>query len=523
MTPSPQGSQQRRVLSPEPESAPAARDPIMMAFRQHAIHPRLLLQGRSPCIFLGQDAPLHSRVHRRVNDLLHNASIQRIRSWFKTTIEPNALEQWRNVSLLHHLRNRAAVPDPDDSTLEEQHSCCPICFKTDTIMKQLTVCGHKICWKCEQDLDRAGNISCPLCRRIRVLTTFTTLEDLFQCTIGLHPADYIHPLRLLPPHHESSVAAAVTAGSSSSKRPVVLLSDAEELERMEHELSDRYLWEQSASFLKYLQSAPYHPAHQYFQLNAVQDLCDKSSTDRFLPEYNDRTILEPPTSGLLLPPHRLYIALIHFCLDMLTLPNPAEFQNQRRYQREKLLLQLVILFLVPTDEFSPRTSDRIFDVSAWIEHGQFMLGRLHRFMETKAVAHLTEMEEVVASRGLDYAAAAAGTTAAPPRGGRRTTTAVPGRSTTAAETAVPSSPIPRHILYLGSARWNWISQSLTVLVSWIKAAQSNPSMMPLVEGWQNEPLLGKHARREQLDEVSRPTKRRRTRRRLVEDETGESA
>ncbi|CAO3563226.1 unnamed protein product [Mortierella alpina] len=513
-SPSPQGSQHHRVLSPEPESAPSARAPIMMAFRQHALQPRLLLQGRSPCIFLGQDAPLHSRVHRRVNDLLHNASIQRIRSWFKTLIEPNALEQWRNVSLLHHLRHRAVVPDPEDPTIEEHN--CPICFKTDAIMKQLTVCGHKICWKCEQYLDRAGNISCPLCRRIRVLTTFTTLEDLFQCTIGLHPADYIHPLRLQPPHHEGPIAAAAAAaaaGSPSGKSPVVLQSDAEELERMEHELSDRYLWEPSASFLEYLQSAPYHPAHQYFQLNAVQDLCDKSSTDGYLSEYNDRTILEPPTSGLLLPPHRLYIALIHFCLDMLTLPNPAEFQNQRRFQREKLLLQLVILFLVPTDEFSPRASDRIFDVSAWIEHGQFMLGRLHRFMETKAVANLIEMEEAAAAgRGLDNPAAAG--TATPLRGGRRRA---------AAETAVPSSPIPRHILYLGSARWNWISQSLTVLVSWIKAAQSNPSMVPLVEDWQHEPLLGKHARREQQDEVSRPTKRRRTRKRLVEDETGNSA
>ncbi|KAF9952807.1 hypothetical protein BGZ72_005903 [Mortierella alpina] len=498
ITPSPPSSHQSRALSPEPGSAVATPvpAPVMMAFRQHAIRPRLLLQGRSPCIFLGQDAPFNTRVHRRVNDLLHNASIQRIRSWLKTTIEPSALEQWRNVSLLHHLTTSAAVSGSECPTAEEPN--CPICFKAGTIMKQLTVCGHKICWKCEQDLDRAGNISCPLCRRIRVLTTFTTLEDLFQCTIGLHPSDYIHTL-CLPPHHNNP-----TVGSTSSKNLLILPYDAEELEHIEHELSDRYLWEQSASFLEYLQSAPYHPAHQYFQLNAAQDLCFKSSTERHLPEYNDRVIMEPPTSGLLLPPHRLYIALIHFCLDMLTLPNPVEFQNQRRFQREKLLLQLVILFLVPTDEFSPRAPDRVFDVPAWIEHGQFMLGRIHRFMETKAVAHLIEMEEA-AGRGFDAGAAT--------RGRRRV-------RTTAADTAVPSSPIPRHILYLGT-RWNWISQSLTVLLLWIKAAQSNPSMVPLVEDWQTEPLLGKHARRDN-EEVSRPAKRQRTRRRLVDEESGGS-
>ncbi|KAF9291613.1 Sec61p translocation complex subunit [Mortierella alpina] len=396
MTPSPLGSRhQSRAQSPEADGAVAnpVAAPIMMSFRQHAIRPRLLLQGRSPCIFLGQDAPINTRVHRRVNELLHNASIQRIRSWLKTAIEPNALEQWRNISLLHHLTALAAVPGAKGSNAGEDHNC-PICFKTGTIMKQLTVCGHKICWKCEQDLDRAGNISCPLCRRIRVLTTFTTLKDLFQCTIGLHPSDYMHPLCLPPPH------TSLAAGSSSNDGAVSLLNDAEELERIEHELSDRYLWEPSASFLDYLQSAPYHPGNQYFQLNAVQDLCYKSSTERYLPEYNDRVILEPPTSGLLLPPHRLYIALIHFCLDMLTLPNPVEFQNQRRYQRERLLLQLVILFLVPTDEFSPRASDRIFDVYSWIEHGQFMLGRIHRFMETKAVAHMKEMEEA-AGRGIE--------------------------------------------------------------------------------------------------------------------------
>ncbi|KAF9576396.1 hypothetical protein EC968_008691 [Mortierella alpina] len=536
-TPSPLDSHQTHALPPEPESVVATpvTAPIMMAFRQYAIRPRLLLQGRSPCIFLGQDAPIHSRVHRRVNDLLHNASIQRIRSWFKTTIEPSALEQWRNVSLLRHLTVSAAVPGSDGSHAEEHN--CPICFKTGTIMKQLTVCGHRICWKCEQDLDRAGNISCPLCRRIRVLTTFTTLEDLFQCTIGLHPSDYVHALRLPPhlhpPHHQHHHHPphhqhhhhhdeSSASGSSSGKPHVVLPNDAEELERVEHELADRYFWEQSASFLEYLhQSAPYHPANQYFQWNAAQDLCNKSSNEWSLPEYNDRVILEPPTSGLLLPPHRLYIALIHFCLDMLTFPNPVEFQNQRRFQREKLLLQLMILFLVPTDEFSPRAFDRIFDVPAWIEHGQFMLGRIHRFMETKVMANVIEMEEEAAERGLDITAAAGRRQDSAPQG--TATRGVRVRGASAAETAVPSSPIPRHILYLGSARWNWISQSLTVLLSWIKAAQSNPSMTSLVEDWDSQPLLGKHARREQQNEMARPAKRRRTRRRQVEEVSGDES
>ncbi|KAG0208301.1 hypothetical protein BGX28_000693 [Mortierella sp. GBA30] len=524
MSPSPP---QSHILSPGPDVAIAAiasvvvTSPVALAFRQHAMRPLLSFRGRSRCIFLAPDTRMETRTYRTVNELLHNTSIQRIRSWFKTTIEPNALEQCRNLSLFKHMTDCASTPicpgsrfsdavfdelPTDDRSLGgEGMNCCPICFKNGSIMKKNPICGHRFCWKCEHILDQDGNISCPLCRGIRVASMFTNQEDLFHSTIGLHPRDYWHSLCVSATTHSSDPLA----GSSSSRRtqPNDQCQDSEDLAHIEHELSDRYIWEPSASFLEYLQfSAPFHPSRQYFQLNAARDLCSVPSNEQYLPEYNDHIILEPPTSGLVLPPHRLYIALIHFCVDMLTFPNPVEFQNKTQFRREKWLLQLVALFLVPTDQFSPRHPERIFDSNAWVEHGQFILSRIHHFMEAKVRLNINEIEdEVGGGDGRDSS----------------TTDAINGSGGGRTGPAVPSTRIPRHILYLGSERWNWISQSLTTLLTWIKAACVNPSMVPLVADWESPSLLGKRELRGE-EEMMRPAKRMRTRTRVVVDEFTET-
>ncbi|KAF9347408.1 hypothetical protein BGX26_001091 [Mortierella sp. AD094] len=427
-------------------------------------------------------------MHRRVRDLLHNTSVQKIRSWFKSTIESCALEQWRNMSLLSYLTSIAAVPRATDldSVMDQISSNgenCPICFKSGTIMKVVATCGHMICWKCEQDLDRAGNIACPMCRRIRLASTYKNVEDLFRSTIGLHPRDYTHEYCTPSVTHcrtMSTHSLQATDGYDCS-------DDDDDQAEIEHELTERYLWEQSASFLEHLQSVERCPLKQYFQLNAVQDLCFKPSTERHLPEYNDQAILEPPTSGLVLPAHRLYIALIHFCIDMLTLPKLTEFQLQPQFKREAMLLELVTLFLVPTDEFSPRGPYRIYNVPSWIEHGQYILARIYRFIQSKARQNMREFAD------------------ADPLEADQVARVV--------DAAVPSTPIPRHTLYLGTWRWTWIAQSLTVLLTWIQTAQSNPSMVPLVAGWSGPSSLGK---RPSLDsENPRPLKRRRLGRRAA--------
>jgi len=307
------------------------------------------------------------------------------------------------------------------------------------------------------------------------------MRDLFATTIGLHSSDYTHPLCLTSSNHPDN--RCVSNSGNKIPRPWYAQENNnsddkdEHCAEIEHELSDRYLWQPSDPFLEFLDSmTDDHPAKQYFGLHAAKDLCFKSSGDDHLREYNDQIQLCPPTSGLVLPPHRLYITLIHYCIDMLTLPNPAHFQNQPRFKFECMLLELVALFLVPTDEFSPRGPDRIYNAAAWVDHGAVILKRVRRFMGAKVAQYKANGEEGENGPG------------------------------------VPSSTIPREILYLGTERWGWIAQSLTVLLAWIQVADSNPSMVPPYVN-PRVSILGKHGAQPGLD--ARLAKRQRLRRRLT--------
>ncbi|KAG0322899.1 hypothetical protein BGZ99_003000 [Dissophora globulifera] len=453
--------------------------------------------GRARCIFLAPESTApDNRMHRRVKELLHNTAVQRIRTWFKNTVEPCALEQWRNLSLLNRMSIQTGVmavsssfdTDMGVSNMSTSYrgEDCPICFKRGSIMKVTTGCGHAICWKCEQSLERTGNISCPMCRRLRLTTTYRCLLDMYKTTIGLHPSDYKHPLCKEPASENSEDPDRVPRLVDTAPAG----DEDDNFNEIEHELSDRYIWEPNASFLEHLlcpTARPYqrhrYPVKQYFQLNAAQDLCFKPATDQHLPEYNDQEVLEPPSSGLVLPPHRLYIALIHFCLDMLTLPNPSDFQNRPEFKREVMLIELVALFLVPTDEFSPRNPSRVYSAPAWIEHGQYILARIHRFLQTKIWQSAREVFVAMDPPfgALDPAVARADVMA-----------------------AVPSTPIARRILYMGTARWTWVAQSLSVLIAWIQAAHSNPSMIAPTLKWTEPSTLGK--RGPQDDEEWRPAK-----------------
>ncbi|KAF9080841.1 hypothetical protein BGX23_001602 [Mortierella sp. AD031] len=457
------------ILTAAPSVAPMSPTvntaPISMAFRQRSMAPELPFQGRSRSIFLS-DRFSGTGVNSRVQDLLHNTAVQRIRTWFQTTIEPCAMEQWGHRTLFDRMSRfaGAALDEPMDNAAAVPKECS-ICYQVGDIVKIISDCKHEICWKCETDLDRFQNISCPLCRGMRLTTSYKNLEDLFATTIGVYPNDYTHPLCPKAP-----------GNLDSSRSPQYFQQDwyeevdrKERIARIEHELSDRYLWEPSVSFLGHLASIEDHPAKQYFQLNAAHDLCFKSSAENHFAEYNDQAHLNPPTSGLVLPPHRLYIALIHFCLDMMTLPNPARFQNQRQFKAEYMVLELITLFLVPTDEFSPRRPGRIFNAAAWVDHGALILARIRQFMRAKVAQHKAESEE--------------------------------GET----EVGVPSSPISRQILYLGTSRWGWIAQSLNILMIWIQLADSNPSMVPPVANWSHRSPLGKHET--QSDAVPRPRKR----------------
>ncbi|KAF9586176.1 hypothetical protein BGW38_008985 [Lunasporangiospora selenospora] len=482
---------QAPALSPPAPELPSP--PMELAFQQHKMYPLLPVRSRSSCMFLGVD-PGNSRLNRRLSDLLNNTSLQRIRSWLKTTIEPNALEQWRHLDLYDHLARQANISPSRpkmsgaqslgqgvvDQTQSQEE--CPICFRTKVAMKRTLLCQHHICWKCEQGLIQAENVTCPLCRRLRLFTVYVDLTDMFKSTIGLHPRDYTHP-RLL--EQDYTLQQHPIQGSQETSKSTLDIQESDDDELL-HEMADRYCWETSASFLEHLQGQDsiyiHHPAHQYFQLNAAKDLCEKPSTERYLPEYSDQALIEPPLSGLVLPPHRLYIALVHFCIDLMTFPGPV-FQSQPQYKREMLLLKMVTLFLVPTDEFSPREPDRIFNIAAWLQQGQLVLNRIHVFICTKArqnalVAGLEDMQGEGEGEGRESA-------------------------------SIPSIPISREILYLGSTRWTWIAQSLALLLTWIKAADANPSIQEPVVDWSS--ILGKHDQpaEEQADENPHAPKRRR--------------
>ncbi|KAF9919672.1 hypothetical protein FBU30_010671 [Linnemannia zychae] len=456
-----------RSLSPAPQIVEFVM-PMTMAFQQHLMLPEFPFQGRSRCIFLGDRSADH-RVNSRVRDLLHNTSVQKIRTWLHETIEPNAMEQWANQALFEQLSYQAGTSGSSEytdnvATLKE----CPICYQVGNVFKIIVGCNHEICWKCEADLDRFENVSCPLCRGIRLTSNFRSMKDLFATTIGIRSSNYTHRL-------SSQISSSLEKHSSiinyAQGQHEDIIQD-ECYERIEHELSDRYLWEPSDSFLEYLSLMKDHPAKQYFQLFAAKDLCVQSSNDVHLREYNDEIPLNPPTSGLVLPPHRLYIALTHFCLNMLTLPNPVRFQNQRMFKHEHMLLELITLFLVPTDEFSPRRPDRIYNTCAWVTQGATILTRIRRFMSSRIARH-------------------------------KAATTEEGEN----ELGVPSMPIPREILYLGVARWNWIAHSLSIIMTWLRLADSNPSMVPpLACSYHSQ--LGKH-HDAQFDPDPRPTKRAR--------------
>ncbi|KAG0362115.1 hypothetical protein BG005_006610 [Podila minutissima] len=416
--------------------------PLTYILRSYPMRPRIEFRDRSRCIFLDASARTKQWAKRRITQLLYNSSIQETRSWFQNTVEPSALEQCRNYYLMQHMNNQA-VP------VEKSLSLCPICYTTETTMKAIVPCRHVICWKCELHLSQVGNISCPMCRRLRLVSEHQEPLDMFCNTIGMQSLDYVHSLQLsgqIGRYHMNAVA-----GFGVDDDP----------EHFEHALTDRYRWEPRASLtetLCSLQNSPSHRDHpllQYFQLNVVKDLCYISAAEQDLLEYKDGVPLEPPTSGLQLPPHRLYIALIHLCIDMMTLPVAREFQSNPQYQREFLMVQLVAMFLIPTNEFSPRDRERIADIEAWRQQGRMILHRVHKMVQTKA---RVGMLQGVMADDLEYEEEQA----------LRRQIAPPGY--------VSSMPMERAALYLGTSRWIWIAQALSTMLEWIEIARMNPSL-----------------------------------------------
>ncbi|KAG0025850.1 hypothetical protein BGZ82_009813 [Podila clonocystis] len=416
--------------------------PLTYMLRSYPMRPRIGFRDRSRCIFLDANARTKQWAKRRVTQLLYNSSIQETRSWFKNTVEPTALEQCRNYYLMQHM-NSQAVP------VEKSPLLCPICYTTETIMKSIVPCRHSICWKCELHLNEVGNISCPMCRRLRLVSEHQEPLDMFCNTIGMHPRDYVHSLQLMGQTDRYHMSMAAGFGED------------DDLEHFEHALTDRYRWEPRASLMQTLCTLPNspsyrdHPLLQYFQLNAVKDLCYTSAAEQDLLEYKDGVLLEPPTSGLQLPPHRLYIALIRLCIDMMTLPVPSEFQSNPRYKREFLMVQLVAMFLIPTNEFSPRDRERIADIEAWRQQGRMIMQRVHNMVQTKARVGM--LQDVI-SDDLEYEEEQA----------LRRQIAPPGY--------VSSMPAERAVLYLGPSRWIWIAQALSTMLEWIEIARMNPSL-----------------------------------------------
>ncbi|KAF9422911.1 Sec61p translocation complex subunit [Podila epigama] len=437
----------------ETMTAAGSPEPLMYVLRSYPMRPRIGFRNRCRSMFLSAG---------NIQEVLFNSRVQLIRAWFKRNVEPLALEHCRNYGLMTEMNHRPLLGS-------QEPACCPVCYATNTVMKRIVPCGHSLCWTCEYDLNQVSNISCPMCRRLRVVSEFEDQQDMFRATIGLHPRDYVHPLQL-----DGHIAG------STHQANIARAAHDEDHVHFERLLTDRYRWESSGSFLESLcdirQNAREYPVFQYFQRHAAQDLCFRSSAEEDLLEYKDGRVLEPPSSGLVLPPHRLYIALIHFCIDMLTLALPSEFQSRRRYRREILLLQLIALFLIPTDEFSPRKEDRIFDMSRWISHGLMIIVRIQRFIRSKA---RQSMREAAATTAIT-------TTAHRPfEIGQEEAEAMHTNDLGPLE-YVSSLPIPRDILYLGLQRWVWIVQALRTLLEWIHIAQMNPSQSRVEAQWQRE-------------------------------------
>ncbi|KAF8987206.1 hypothetical protein BGZ52_005628 [Haplosporangium bisporale] len=430
------------VVPVEGSSEELKDSPLTYILRPYPMRPRIEFRDRSRCIFLDTSARTKQWAKRRVTQLLYNSSIQETRSWFKNTVEPSALEQCRNYYLMQHM-NDEVVP------VEKPTPLCPICYTTETVMKSIVPCRHSICWKCELDLNEVGNISCPMCRRLRLVSEHHEPLDMFCNTIGLQSRDYVHFLQL-----------SGQVGRRNMNM-VARFGEDDDPEYFEHALTDRYRWEPSASLMETLctfQSSPRHRDHpllQYFQLNAVKDLCYTSAANQDLLEYKDGVLLEPPTSGLQLPPHRLYIALTHLCIDMMTLPFPSEFQSNPQYQREFLMLQLVAMFLIPTNEYSPRDRERIADIEAWRQQGRMIIHRVQKMVQTKA--RMAMLQDVMAD-DLEYEEEQE----------LRRQIAPPGY--------VSSVPAERDVLYLGPSRWIWIAQALSTMLEWIEIARMNPSL-----------------------------------------------
>lgn len=416
--------------------------PLTYILRIYPMQPQIGFRDRSRCIFLDASARMKQWAKHRVTQLLYNSSIQETRLWFKNTVESSALEQCRNYYLMQHMNNQA-VP------VKKPISLCPICYTTETIMKSIVPCRHSICWKCELHLNQVGNISCPMCRRLRLVSEHQEPLDMFCNTIGMHLRDYIHSLQISGQVGRRHMNTAAGFG------------DEDDPEHFEHALTDRYRWEPRASLMETLctlQNSPSHhdnPLLQYFQLNAAKDLCYTSAAEQDLLEYKDGVPLEPPTSGLQLPPHRLYIALIHLCIDIMTLPVPSEFQSNAQYQHEFLMVQLVAMFLIPTNEFSPRDRERIADIEAWRQQGRMILHRVQKMVQTKARVGM--LQDMIAD-GLEYEEEQV----------LRRQIAPPGY--------VSSAPAERTVLYLGPSRWIWIAQALSTMLEWIEIARMNPSL-----------------------------------------------
>ncbi|KAF9167644.1 hypothetical protein DFQ26_003800 [Actinomortierella ambigua] len=411
---------------------------------------------RSSCLFLA--APNNTRVpemYRRISSMLNNKAVTKTRSFFRDIVEPAAFEVWRRHQADVGRSSMQAMPREDEHALPPE---CPICTRVNPVFKVFVPCGHRVCLQCEKTMDRAGTMTCPMCRRLRLVSTFETPGDLFKMTIGLHKHEY-NPS--CPP--SGWYAEPMSVDSSFPPYASFCSEDEEDIQVIHRELRDRFHWETPLSFLQSMEES------YNLEDPLVQYLSHFAESDRRLRmplESNDLCLLDPPLSGLTLPPHRLYMALIHYCLDMLTLPRPLEFQRNRRHRDERLALNLVMLFLVPTDEYSPRGPERMHNLAAWLRHGQVIQARLRKVLYGCARANAS-------SREMSVAASSSSGVPTPPRD-------LPG--------VIENRPIHRTFLYLGVERWVWITQSIEVLLTWIRLAaqaehlQAPPYAYPLALG-----------------------------------------
>ncbi|KAF9979273.1 hypothetical protein BGZ73_002542 [Actinomortierella ambigua] len=389
---------------------------------------------RSNCLFLA--APNNTRVpemYRRVSSILNNKAVTKTCDFLCEIVEPAALQVWQNQTLASNSTKGVSPPEEEQALPE-----CPICTRTNPVFKVFVPCGHRVCLQCEKTMDRVGTMTCPMCRRLRLVSTFETPEDLFRMTMGLHKYDYAPSCPA-----DGCMPRSMAVPRSSSE-------EDEDIQVIHRELRDRFHWEIPLSFLQSVEEG------YNLEDPLVQYLSRFAESDRRLRlplESNDLCLLDPPLSGLTLPPHRLYVALIHYCLDMLTLPRPLDFQRNAQHKSERLALNLVLLFLVPTDEYSPRGPERMYNLAAWLRHGQVVQARLRKFLYGRARANASNHEVLVVLT--DGGNNNSDMPSLPPQD-------LPG--------VIENRPIHRRFLYLGVERWVWITQSIEVLLTWIRLA-----------------------------------------------------